>query len=125
MAIRNGGAGLAVIHGWQVETEFDRRQHRPTDLDSFRQQTRDLYIPASSAGYWQGAIRDRGDPSYGALRAMVERGERVFVDLIYADYEGRQRTIARFTVPSRKAGSGARIDIVRYWNLDGTDPRPR
>jgi hypothetical protein len=123
MALRNGGAGLAVIHSWHVETDFEKRQDRPADLERFRRQTRDLYIPAGSSGFWQGAIRDRDDPDYEALRAMVERGERVFVDLIYGDYEGGQRTIARFTVPSRKDESGARTDVVRYWNLDGDDPR--
>jgi hypothetical protein len=123
MALRNGGSGLAVIHSWRVETDFDRRQDRPTDLGSFRPQTRDLYIPAGSSGFWQGAIRERDDPDYEALRAIVERGERVFVDVIYGDYEGGQRTIARFTVPSRKDESGARIDASRYWNLDGHDPR--
>jgi len=123
MALRNGGAGLAVIHSWHVETDYEQRQHRPTDIGSFRRQTRDLYTPASSSGFWHGAIRDRDDPDYRALRALVERGERVLIDIMYGDYDGGQRTIARFTVPSRKDEDGARIDVVRYWNLDGNDPR--
>jgi hypothetical protein len=52
-------------------------------------------------------------------------GRARVLDLIYGDYEGGQRTVARFTLPSRKDDGGARIDIVRYWSLDGTDPRPR
>ncbi len=123
MAVRNGGAGLAVIHSWHVETDFERREERPSDIDSFRRQTRDLYVPANSSGFWQGAIRDHGDSDYAALRGAVEQGERVIVDLIYGDYEGGQRTIARFTIPSRKDEDGARADVVRYWNLDGHDPR--
>jgi len=123
MAVRNGGAGLAVIHSWHVETDFERREERPSDIDSFRRQTRDLYVPANSSGFWQGAIRDHDDSDYAALRGAVEQGERVIVDLIYGDYEGGQRTIARFTIPSRKDEDGARADVVRYWNLDGHDPR--
>ncbi len=57
------------------------------------------------------------------MRATIERGGRVFVDLLYGDYEGGQRTIARFTVPSRRDDNGARLDVVRYWNVDGADPR--
>jgi hypothetical protein len=124
IALRNGGAGLAMIHSWRVEADFDLRGERPTDPDGFRRQTRDLYIPAGTSGFWQGAIREPDDPDYAALRAAVERGGRVLVDLIYSDYEGGQRTIARFTVPSRKdEDDGARAEVVRYWNVDGQDPR--
>jgi hypothetical protein len=136
MAIRNGGAGLAVIHGWRVETDPERRQVRPEDLDGFRRQTRDMYIPAGSSGFWQGAIRDREDPDYEALRATAERGDRVCVDLLYSDYDGGQRSIVRFIVPSINAHGatdadatqdededGKRIEVLRYWNVDGEDPR--
>jgi hypothetical protein len=122
MALRNGGAGLAVIHSWRIENDPDRGGVAPTE-DMFRRQNRDLFIPANSTGFWQGAIREADDPDYEATRARVERGERMFVDLIYGDHEGGQRAIARFTVPSVKDENGARLDVVRYWNLDGADPR--
>jgi hypothetical protein len=122
MALRNGGAGLAVIHSWRIETDPDRGGVAPTQ-DMFRRQTRDLFIPANGTGFWQGAIRDADDPDYAAARAQVESGERMFVDLIYGDHEGGQRTIARFTVPSVKDENGARLDVIRYWTIDGADPR--
>lgn len=123
IALRNGGAGLAVIHSWHVEPDIEKRSQRPTDLSQFRSQARDLYIPPNSSGFWQGAIRDPGDSSYAGIRARVELGEPVLVDLIYGDHEGGQRTIVRFLVPSQKNEDGARADVGRYWNLDGDDPR--
>jgi hypothetical protein len=123
MALRNGGAGLAVILGWHVENDFENRSQRPCDVDDFRRQGRDLYVPAGGNGFWQGAIRDSSDPDYAALCATIERGDRVLVDVLYSDFEGGQRTIARFTVPSRRDDNGARLDVVRYWNVDGNDPR--
>jgi hypothetical protein len=53
----------------------------------------------------------------------VERGERILVDLLYSDHEGGQRAVARFAVPCRKDEDGARAEVVRYWSLDGADPR--
>ena len=122
MVIRNGGAGLAVILGWRIETDYDLRAERP-DPDSFRRQQRDLYIPAGGSWFWQGAIREQDDPDYRHIRSQVEEGERIMVDILYGDYEGGQRSIARFTIPSRKDESGARADVLRYWNVDGSDPR--
>src|SRR6202034_4097701 len=70
IALRNGGTGLAVLHGWRARArpEVDRdelaerqrafsTEERP-DLDEFRRQQLDLYIPAGDTGYWQGAMRD-------------------------------------------------------------------
>jgi hypothetical protein len=123
MGVRNGGAGVAVIHGWRVEVDEERRRLRPSE-DDFRRQSRDMFIPAGIAGYWQGAIRDSADPDYTTVRAVIDAGERVFVDVLYGDHDGGQRAIARFSVPSQKTEElGARIDVIRYWNVDGDDPR--
>lgn len=124
MGLRNGGAGLAVLHGWRVETAPQVGNPRP-DLDGFRRLTRDLYIPAGSAGFWQGAIRDAADPDYAMLRTAIERGDRVVIDLLYGDLEGGQRTIARFGASSDRAEGDdrSRAEVVRYWSVDGSDPR--
>ena len=122
IGLRNGGNGVGVIHGWRIDLEQLPRNERP-DLDDFRMQLRDLFIPAGTTGFWQGAIRDPEDPAYTTLRDRIGRGERVFVDLLYGDHEGGQRTIARFGVPSAKDDDGARADALRYWNIDGSDPR--
>jgi hypothetical protein len=124
IAVRNGGTGLAVIHGWRVEVA-ERTISQPPSSDEFRSQQRDLYIPAGDLGFWQGAIRERSDPSYRELRAASGSGARVLVDLMYGDYEGGQRTIARFGLTVDDGGEGRRGEVVRYWNVDTDDPRAR
>ena len=124
MALRNGGTGLAVIHGWRAQARGDAVAERP-ELDEFRPQQRDLYIPAGDTGFWQGAIRDRDDSAYEQIRAAVEGGERVIVDVLYGDYEGGQRTITRFAVSPWPDIDGERTEVLRYWNVDRADPRER
>jgi hypothetical protein len=123
IALRNGGAGLAVIHGWRVEVRASESQFEPPDADSFRRQLRDLYIPAGYTGFWQGAIRDRQDADYASIRSAAESHQAVLVDLMYGDHEGGQRTIARFTISPWEELDGERGDVVRYWNVDREDPR--
>jgi hypothetical protein len=105
IAVRNGGTGLAVIHGWRAEVA-ERTISRPPSSDEFRSQQRDVYIPAGDLGFWQGAIRDRSDPSYQELRAASGSGARVLVDLMYGHYEGGQRAIARFAPSMDDGGAG-------------------
>jgi hypothetical protein len=138
MGIRNAGAGLAVIHGWRA-TPGPRAQDFTTgqlsdanarpDLDDFRRQSRDLYIPAGESGFWQGAIRDPADDWHRPLLEAKRSGRRIMIDLLYGDYQGGQRAIARFTI---NPDDGRRTEedrwlrdasVVRYWNVDGIDPR--
>ncbi len=48
MALRNGGAGLAVIHGWRVQEPEPAALAKAPDPRVFRRQLRDLYIPADN-----------------------------------------------------------------------------
>ena len=96
---------------------------RQPDIDGFRRQLRDLYIPAGINGFWQGAIRDSEDPAYAAVRAAIENRERISVDLLYSDHEGGQRAIARFGIGAAPDVAGERADVLRYWNVDGDEPR--
>jgi hypothetical protein len=137
LAIRNGGSGLAVIHGWRARCRQDTvnvrggaRAEGPPPLEEFRQQQIDLYIPAGDSGYWIGALRDPELAGYEEVRAAEAGGEAVQIDLIYGDHEGGQRTIARFVASEwpdeddHKPTPGAqRAIVVRYWNLDREDPR--
>jgi hypothetical protein len=121
IALRNGGNGLAVIHSWRVDVYDRERSLERPELDDFRRQTRDLYVPAGDTGYWQGAIRDRSDPIFDqVLHALAER-QRITVDILYGDHEGGQRTIARFGVLHE--GDELRCEVARYWNVDRADPR--
>lgn len=146
LGVRNGGTGLAVIHGWQVLV-FESAVSGPPDVEQFRRQQRDLYIPARETGFWQGAIRESSDPGYETVRHCVEDGSRLGIDVLYGDYEGGQRTIARFSMSTRSDGDGGpasatkgestglipspahqgryafRAEVVRYFNVDLDDPR--
>lgn len=126
IGVRNGGSGLALIHGWRVEVA-DQTGNQPPSTDDFRRQQRDIYIPPGETGFWQGAIRDRSDPDYNEIRTALRAGTRIAVDLIYGDYEGGQRTIARIglTRDGERDDDGLRAEVGRYWNIDGLDPRER
>jgi hypothetical protein len=120
IALRNGGAGVAVLHGWRAEPLERTVDATIPPLDALRRQLRDLYIPAGETGFWQGAVRDPDDGSIAGLRSAAEAGSRVMVDLLYGDHEGGQRTVARFGI---SAEDSDRADVLRYWNVDGDDPR--
>ena len=45
------------------------------------------------------------------------------IDLLYGDYEGGQRTITRFSVNPDEERGARDAAVVRYWNVDGADPR--
>ncbi len=122
VALRNGGAGIAILHAWRAEVRDVTGTEAP-NLDEFRSQSRDLYIPAGETGFWQGAIRDQDDPLYESLRDAAEEKKRVMIDVLYGDHEGGQRAIARFSVSEWPHVDGERADVVRYWNVDGDDPR--
>ncbi|HSO98741.1 MAG TPA: hypothetical protein VLP43_07300 [Solirubrobacteraceae bacterium] len=123
IALRNGGQGLAVIHGWHAHVPPPEGNAVAPDPEDFRRQQIDLYIPAGDTGYWQGAIRDPGDPQLEPVRRAVREGTRVLVDLLYGDHEGGQRTMARFSLVDDDDPAGRRALVLRYWNLDRADPR--
>jgi hypothetical protein len=123
MGLRNAGSGLAVLHGWRASAYQQGATNERPDLDEFRRQQLDLYIPAGGEGFWQGAIRDPDDPFHKPLLALARDGARLTIDLLYGDYEGGQRAIARFGVSVNEEGNGRTANIVRYWNIDREDPR--
>jgi hypothetical protein len=136
IGVRNGGNGLAVIHGWRARVRVDPaspgagRVNEAPELDEFRDQQLDLYIPAGDSGYWQGAMRDPAMPGYDEVRSSLQDGGSVQVDLLYGDHEGGQRTIARFVIApwptddDRPAiENPMRVIVIRYWTVDGHDPR--
>jgi hypothetical protein len=123
LALRNVGAGLAVLHGWQVWPERRLSDIDHADPDAFRRQQRDLYIAPGDTGYWQGALRDPDDDLTAALHRALDERRPIAVELLYGDHEGGQRTISRFGVIPRE-GSDWFCTVVRHWNVDGRDPRP-
>ncbi|MBV8958880.1 MAG: hypothetical protein JOZ37_10335 [Actinobacteria bacterium] len=121
MPLRNVGPGIAVLHGWApVYGEINAaRSH--SELDSFHRLSRDLYVPPSDTGFWQGAVRESEDPDFDPLVNLIKNREPIRVDILYGDHEGGQRTITRFSLNPYPDGWLA--SAGRHWNLDRPDPR--
>jgi hypothetical protein len=125
MSLRNVGAGIAVLQGWHPTLE-PRPAPLRTELDQFRRQTRDLYVPAGGIGFWQGAVRDGDDAFYAGLVAVIQERRRFAIELLYSDHEGGQRTVSLFSVTPRDARDDPdqwMCSVARHWNLDRPDPR--
>jgi hypothetical protein len=133
ISLRNVGVGIAVLHGWRVAPQepgqlaLSGREAgmltRP-DTAEFRPQVRDLYVPPGDVSFWQGAIREPDYPARGAILAAIQERQSLFVDLLYGDHEGGQRTISRFRlVPRQGQGTDWLSSVVRHWYLDRQDPR--
>ena len=78
--------------------------------------------PAGGAGYFEGAIRDPGDPVRPGLIRTVSRHEPFTIDLLYGDQQGRQRSISRFTLFPVEA-DGWLCRASQHWVLDRPAPR--
>jgi hypothetical protein len=134
LSLRNVGSGIAVLHGWRIDqypllnpnatlAEMQAAVVRP-ESDGFRSQTRDLYSPPGDISFWQAAIRSADDPDRPLVAAAIAGRCPLFVDLLYGDLEGGQRTISRFSV-TRYPGRDEEwlCTVVRHWYLDREDPR--
>jgi hypothetical protein len=122
MSLRNVGAGIGVLQGWTVRSGLQPGTVPHVPEDSYRTQTRDLYIPAGDVGLWQGALRDANDPAQREISDAVDRRQPLSVELLYSDQVGAQRTITRFNVIP--AGEDRWLATVgRYWYLDRSGPR--
>ncbi len=132
MSLRNVGSGIGVCQAWHVTPglQAGRLARAHTPEDQFRLQTRDLYIPAGDIGMWQGALRDRNDPTYQAVAEAIDNEEAISVELLYSDQVGDQRTISRFgLIPFRKVEDNGESTVEwftainRHWYLDRAGPR--
>jgi len=106
--LRNVGSGMAILQAWYPYAErfLGQQSHRP--IDEFRLQTRALYVPSGGLGFWQGALRDPGEPIFSDFRAAAQDRRPVTIDLLYSDLNGGQRTITRLAVIP---GPAARSDL--------------
>jgi hypothetical protein len=128
LPLRNAGSGIAVILGWIFYPEWRRTDEHPP-VAEFRQQSRDLYVPAGDIAFWEGAIRDPQQSGYEQARKVIMAREPWTIDLLYGDHEGGQRVITRFTAFARTdpdTGTdpgGWIVSSARHWNIDRPDPR--
>jgi hypothetical protein len=128
MAVRNVGAGLAVIHGWHVQARRKQREVNlhieHADRDDFRPQHRDLYVSADDTGFWQGALRDPQEGAFAEIQQAIAARRPIDVELLYGDHEGGQLTISLFGLATEaEDGDEWLCAVVRHWSVDAADPR--
>jgi hypothetical protein len=117
LSLRNVGNGIAILRGWRLWPELLTVEDH-VDLGPFRQQIRDLYVPATDVGFWQGALRDTSDPLFAGVSATIAQRRRFTVELLYSDHEGGQRTVSRFVIwPSETSDLWLCVGS-QHWNLD-------
>jgi hypothetical protein len=122
ISVRNAGAGIALLHGWRFYPERVLGSSEQPPLDSFTRLTRDIYVAAGDAGFWQGTFRDPTTAGFADAYATVTQRRPFTVDVLYGDHEGGQRTITRFGV--LPYGDDVWFAAAgRYWNVDRDDPR--
>jgi hypothetical protein len=122
LALRNVGAGIAVLQGWYVWADMVRGDVEHPPVDAFRRQVRDIYVAPNDLGMWQGALRDADDDLVREISAVRADRRRFTIDLLYSDQVGGQRTISRFSVTP--AGDDRWLgNVGRHWNLDSASPR--
>jgi hypothetical protein len=123
IGVRNVGTGLGVLRAWRIQPHvISTVGQGPPPTESFRLQTRDIYLPAGAPGFWQGALRDSSDPDCDWVVDTIAKRKEFTIDILYGDGEGGQRVISRFAVVP--AGDDQWLaSVSRHWNLDRADPR--
>ena len=128
MSLRNVGSGMGVLDSWMVEPRLTSSEIRPdhAPLEQFRRLTRDLYVPPGDVFFWQGALRDPGEPIFTDISKAVAEEVPLTVELLYGDDEGGQRTITRYSWLPHRGEAGTLVwlaTVSRHWNIDRADPR--
>ncbi len=104
IAVRNVGSGIAVLHGWYFDADLRRGAEGNAPLEDFRRLTRDLYIAAGEAGFWQGAFRDPAEPGFAIASAAIRERRQFGIQILYGDHELGQRSVTLLLAqPARRA----------------------
>jgi hypothetical protein len=124
LPLRNIGQGMAVLHAWHVIPERLLNVDTHADLEQFRRQTIDLYIPGGGTGFWEGAMRDPEDELAIAVRKLLANGggDGMTLEVLYGDTDGGQRTVTRFGLTPMGDGNWMPA-VSRHWELDRPSPR--
>ena len=119
-ALRNVGAGIAVLHGWHFYPELVTGSEHLAP-EEFTRFTRDIFIAPGEIGFWQGSFREPAAIAFAEARRTVEEHGPWTVDVLYGDAEGSQRMISRYAMLPREDGWLA--SAGRHWYVDRDGPR--
>ncbi|MBV9213414.1 MAG: hypothetical protein JOZ25_07180 [Actinobacteria bacterium] len=117
IALRNVGAGLAMLIGGYIQAELAAPSGDHAGLDQFKLLQRDLFVPAGGTGYWHAGIRDDHPELRQDLVSAIGERRRMTLELLYGDWEGNQRTITRFGLMPRDERGWAAV-VLRHWGVD-------
>jgi hypothetical protein len=120
VSVRNVGTGLAVLHGWHVQTGVQTdRSHPP--LEEFTSQNLDIYVAPGDDGLWLSALRDPAAGIFHEVADTAKAAEPLMISLLYGDFEGGQRVITQFSL--RHTSKHWLALATRHFNVDRPDPR--
>jgi hypothetical protein len=105
MLVRNVGSGMAMIEAWQPHPGQGTMLDDWGKIEDFTSQIRALWIAPGDVAFWQGALRDPSQEIFGQIREAVSVGA-LYVDVLYRDHEGGQRTMSRFSMMRRDDEDG-------------------
>jgi hypothetical protein len=120
ISLRNVGSGIGVLLGWHVWPERQRALQDHVPVEEFRMTQRDLFIPPSDIGMWQGALRDADEEVHGQVADAVAQRNNFAIDLLYSDQVGEQRSVSRFSIAATGDGEAATwlASVIKHWNVD-------
>ena len=117
MGVRNIGNGIGVIEAWNPFPAQRSSVDPYEPVESFRPQSRSLWVPPGDVAFWQGALRDETEEIRAPMLAAIKDGG-ISVDLLYRDHEGGQRTISRFSVVCDDALDAWVVGLGSHRSLD-------
>ena len=125
-SVRNVGSGIAIIQGWYPTPERILGTDGHPPADSFRAQTRSLYVPPGGVSFWQGALRDPAEQVYADFAKAAANRAPVTIDLLYSDMNGGQQTVTRMSVLPGRPDPETNQDrwfatIGKHWLLSEED----
>ena len=68
-------------------------------------------------------MRDHAEPGYDDVMTGLRENRNLWIDVLYGDSDGGQRSIVRMLLATAPEGAGYRATVLRYWNVDRADPR--
>ena len=86
LSLRNAGSGMAVLHGWVFHPDRILENTHPAASD-FRRLARDIYVPASNIGFWQGTFRDPGADEFARVSGAISERRYLTVFILYQGFE--------------------------------------
>jgi hypothetical protein len=113
--VRNVGNGIAVLRSWNVVTGEIHANDEYSNVDDYRQLSRDLYIPSGGTGFWQGAMREADDAQRRDVEGAISDGGMV-VDVFYQDQFGGHPAVTRFRLRHLNDGEWF-CSVVRHFRV--------